>query len=41
MGFQMVEAELKLEGWSNKQRVFIVRQRIKGGIARKRRVDGK
>jgi hypothetical protein len=40
-GCQMVEAELKLEGWSKKRRVVIVRQRIRGGIARERRVDGK
>ncbi len=40
-GCQMVEDELQLHGWSKKRRVVIVRQRIKGGIARERRVDGK
>lgn len=40
-GCQMVEAELKLHGWSSKRRVVIVRQRIKGGIARERRMNGK
>jgi Transposase DDE domain group 1 len=39
-GCQMVEAQLQLHGWSAKRRVVIVRQRIKGGIARERRVDG-
>jgi Transposase DDE domain len=37
----MVEAQLQLHGWSKKRRVVIVRQRIRGGIARERRVDGK
>ena len=40
-GCQMVEDWLQLHGWSKKRRVVIVRQRIKGGIARERRVDGK
>jgi hypothetical protein len=40
-GCQMVEAQLQLHGWSKKRRVVIVRQRIRGGIARERRVDGK
>ena len=40
-GCQMVEDELQLQGWSKKRRVVIVRQRIRGGIARERRVDGK
>jgi hypothetical protein len=40
-GCQMVEASLQLHGWSRKRRVVIVRQRIRGGIARERRVDGK
>ena len=40
-GCQMVEDQLQLQGWSKKRRVVIVRQRIKGGIARERRVDGK
>lgn len=35
----MVEDELQLHGWSKKRQVVIVRQRIKGGIARERRVD--
>lgn len=39
-GCQMVEAQLQLHGWSKKRRVVIVRQRIRGGIARERRVDG-
>jgi hypothetical protein len=39
-GCQMVEAQLQLLGWSAKRRVVIVRQRIKGGIARERRIDG-
>ena len=37
----MVEDWLQLHGWSKKRRVVIVRQRIKGGMARERRVDGK
>ena len=40
-GCQMVEALLQLHGWSAKRRVVIVRQRLRGGIARERRVDGK
>jgi hypothetical protein len=40
-GCQMVEAQLQLHGWSRKRRVVIVRQRIRGGIARERRIDGK
>ncbi|MFN7482672.1 MAG: transposase [Betaproteobacteria bacterium] len=40
-GCQMVEAQLRLHGWSRKRRVVIVRQRIRGGIARERRIDGK
>jgi Transposase DDE domain group 1 len=39
-GCQMVEDWLQLHGWSKKRRVVVVRQRIKGGIARERRVDG-
>ena len=35
----MVEDQLQLHGWSKKRRVVIVRQRIKGGIARERRID--
>jgi hypothetical protein len=38
---QMAEAQLQLRGWSKKRRVVIVRQRIRGGIARERRIDGK
>ena len=37
----MVEDRLQLHGWSQKRRVVIVRQRLRGGIARERRVDGK
>jgi len=33
-GGQMVEDGLQLHGWSKKRRVVIVRQRIRGGIAR-------
>jgi len=40
-GCQMVEASQQLHGWSQKRRVVIVRQRIRGGIARERRVDGR
>ena len=40
-GCQVVEDELQLHGWSKKRRVVVIRQRIKGGIARERRVDGK
>ena len=40
-GLQMVEDQLQLHGWSKRRRVVIVRQRIRGGIARQRRVDGK
>ncbi|MCX2865294.1 transposase [Paucibacter sp. PLA-PC-4] len=40
-GCQMVEASLQLLGWSAKRRVMIVRQRIRGGTARERRVDDK
>jgi hypothetical protein len=40
-GCRMVQAQLQLHGWSTKRRVVIVRQRIRGGIARERRVDGK
>ena len=38
---QMVEDWLQLHGWTKKRRVVVVRQRIRGGIARERRVDGK
>ena len=40
-GCQMVEDQLQFHGWSKLRRVVVVRQRIKGGIARERRVDGK
>jgi hypothetical protein len=40
-GCQMVEDWLQLQSWSKKRRVVIVRQRLRGGIARERRVDGK
>ena len=40
-GCQMVEDQLQLHGWSKKRRVVVVRQRIRGGIARERRVDDK
>ena len=39
-GCQMVEDELQLQGWSKKRRVVIVRQRIRGGVARERRAEG-
>jgi Transposase DDE domain len=35
----MLEGQLRLHGWSKTRRVVIVRQRIRGGIARERRVD--
>lgn len=37
---QMVEDQLQLHGWSKKRRVVIVRERIRGGVACERRVDG-
>ncbi len=37
-GCQMVEDGLPLPGWSKKRRVVVVRQRVKDGIARGRRV---
>ena len=40
-GCQVVEDYLQLHGWSKKRRVGVVRQRIGGGIARERRVDGR
>lgn len=39
-GCQMAQAQLQLHGWSKKRRVVIVRQRVRGGIARERRIDG-
>ena len=38
-GCQMIEDQLQLHGWSTKRRVVIVRQRMRGGIARERRID--
>jgi len=40
-GCQMAEDWLQLHGWRKKRRVVIVRQRLRGGIARQRRADGK
>jgi Transposase DDE domain group 1 len=40
-GCQMAEDWLQLNGWSRQRRVVIVRQRLRGGIARERRIDGK
>ena len=40
-GCPMVEDQLQLHGWSKKRRAEVVRQRIRGGIARERRVVGK
>jgi Transposase DDE domain group 1 len=40
-GCQMREAQLKLQGWSAKRRVVIMRQRIRGSVARERRVNTK
>ena len=37
----MVEAQLQRHGWSATRRVVTVRQRIRRGIARRRRVGGK
>ena len=38
-GCQMVGRSLKLQGWSKERRVVVVRQRVRGGIARERRAD--
>ena len=38
-GCQMIQAQLRLHGWSRTRRVVIVRQRVRGGIARERRID--
>lgn len=35
-GCQMVEDELRLQGWSRKRRVVVVRQRIRQGLVRER-----
>ena len=40
-GCQVVEDYLQLHGWSKKRRVVVVRQRIRGGVARQRWVDGR
>jgi hypothetical protein len=40
-GCQMIGSEVRLHGWSKTRRVVIVRQRLKGGIARQRRIDGR
>ena len=40
-GCQMVEDWLQLQGLTKKCRVVVVSQRIKGGVARERRADGK
>ncbi len=40
-GCQMVEAQLQLHCWSAKRRVAIMRQRVRGGVAREQRVHGK
>lgn len=37
-GCQMIEAQVRLHGWSRTRRVVIVRQRVRGGIARERRI---
>jgi hypothetical protein len=38
-GCQMVQDQLQLHGWSRKRRVVVVRQRIRGGVARERALD--
>jgi hypothetical protein len=40
-GCQMIGSEVRLHGWSKTRRGVIVRQRLKGGIARQRRIDGR
>jgi hypothetical protein len=40
-GCQMIEGQVRLSGWSKTRRVVIVRQRIRGGIARQRRIDSR
>jgi Transposase DDE domain group 1 len=40
-GCQMIEGQVRLHGWSKTRRVVIVRQRIRGGIARQRRIDSR
>jgi hypothetical protein len=38
-GCQMIEAQVRLHGWSRTRRVVIVRQRMRGGVARERRIE--
>ena len=38
-GCQMTEDWLQLHGWSKKRRMVIVRQRVRGGVARERRME--
>ena len=38
-GCQMLQGQVRLHGWSRARRVVIVRQRIRGGIARQRRIE--
>jgi hypothetical protein len=40
-GCQMVEAQMKLHGWSEQRRVVIVRQRVRGSLAKERHIDGR
>jgi hypothetical protein len=40
-GCQMIEGQVRLHGWSKTRRVVIVRQRLRGGIARQRRIDSR
>jgi hypothetical protein len=40
-GCQMIEGQVRLHGWSRTRRVVIVLQRIRGGIARQRRIDSR
>ena len=40
-GCQVIEGQVRLHGWSKTRRVVIVRQRIRGGIARQRRIDSR
>ncbi len=40
-GCQMIEAQVQLHGWTQARRVVIVRQRLRGGIARQRRIDSR
>ena len=40
-GCQMLEGQLRLHGWSKTRRVVLVRQRVRGGFARERRIDAR